>query len=246
MTLLCRPCLCINTTQWISAPPLLCELALAFPLCSADLQFNLKNVVVFQTLSCLPQFPLTAILMTFQAVKIWYNFIIILVLVSFIIGPYIYCIYLFTKSTKHFPRGDTALAYDCVSLCVYLSLRDELCDFLARVKWSHFNVGHPPVGPPWCLQNLIMLFKDLPETCEVQILQRHRREKGVRWREKQTCQNQLIKHTWWKMRNSKWAQEEKELCMWSSCVSISTYNTDRLYSIHTVCRTCSVLTDLWG
>lgn len=83
--------------------------------------------------------------------------------------------------------------------CVHLGLRDELCDFLACVKWSHFNMGHPPVSPPRRLQNLIMLLQDLPETCEVQVLQRQRetqrgreRETGVLWKKIQTCQNQLI------------------------------------------------------
>lgn len=56
----------------------------------------------------------------------------------------------------------------------YLRFRDELRDFLACVKWSHFNMGHPPVSPPRRLQNLVMLLQDLPETCEIQILWRHR------------------------------------------------------------------------
>lgn len=72
--------------------------------------------------------------------------------------------------------------------CVHLGLRDELCDFLACVKRSHFNVGHPPVSPPRRLQNLVMLLQDLPETCEVQVLQGQRgkererafHERGIR------------------------------------------------------------------
>lgn len=55
----------------------------------------------------------------------------------------------------------------------HLGLRDELSDFLACVKWCHFYMDDPPVGPPRRLQNLIMLLQDLPETCEVQVLQRH-------------------------------------------------------------------------
>lgn len=35
-------------------------------------------------------------------------------------------------------------------------------------------MGHPPVSPPRRLQNLVMLLQDLPETCEIQILWRHR------------------------------------------------------------------------
>lgn len=38
-------------------------------------------------------------------------------------------------------------------------------------------MSNPPVGPPRCLQNLVMLLQDLPETCEVQVLQRQERER---------------------------------------------------------------------
>lgn len=72
--------------------------------------------------------------------------------------------------TKHM---STRVRYEW--MCVYLSLRDKLCDFLACVKWSHFNMGHSPISPPRCLQNLIMLLQDLPETSEVQVLQRYRK-----------------------------------------------------------------------
>lgn len=52
----------------------------------------------------------------------------------------------------------------------YLSLRYELCDLFAGIKWSNFNMGNSPVSPPWCFQNLIMLLQNLPETCEIQVL----------------------------------------------------------------------------
>lgn len=56
----------------------------------------------------------------------------------------------------------------------YLSLRYELCDLFAGIKWSHFNMGNSPVSPPWCFQNLIMLFQNLPKTCEIQVLNTQR------------------------------------------------------------------------
>lgn len=59
-------------------------------------------------------------------------------------------------------------------------LRDEWCYFLACVKWSHFDMGHPPVGPSGRLQNLVMLLQDLPEACDVQVLQTQRgRGEGI-------------------------------------------------------------------
>lgn len=33
-------------------------------------------------------------------------------------------------------------------------------------------MGHPPVSPPRRLQDFVMFLQDLPETCEVQVLQR--------------------------------------------------------------------------
>lgn len=59
----------------------------------------------------------------------------------------------------------------CLNLDVwYLGLRDELGDLLARVKRSYFNVGHPPVGSPRRLQDLIVFLQDLPEARKVQVL----------------------------------------------------------------------------
>lgn len=58
-------------------------------------------------------------------------------------------------------------------MCVcdfHLSLRDELSDLLACIKWSHFNMSHPPICPLGSFQNLIMLLENLPESCEVQVL----------------------------------------------------------------------------
>lgn len=39
---------------------------------------------------------------------------------------------------------------------IYLGLRDELCDLLAGVEWSHLHMGHSPVSSTLCVQNLVM------------------------------------------------------------------------------------------
>lgn len=67
---------------------------------------------------------------------------------------------------------------------LHLCLRDDLCDLLAGVERGHFNVSHPPVSSPRCLQNLIMFLQDLPETGEVQVLQgaKERETEGERER----------------------------------------------------------------
>lgn len=53
---------------------------------------------------------------------------------------------------------------------VYLSLRDELCDLLTGVEWSHLHVSHTPISSTLCVQNLIMFLQNLTESSEVQIL----------------------------------------------------------------------------
>ena len=60
----------------------------------------------------------------------------------------------------------------CVRACAwrYLRLGDELGDLLAGVERGHLHVGHPPVGPPRGVQDLVMLLQDLAETSEVQVL----------------------------------------------------------------------------
>lgn len=72
---------------------------------------------------------------------------------------------------------------------VYLGLRYELCDLFAGIKWSHFNVDDSPIGPPRCLQNLIMLLQNLPETREVQVLQRQRQNVSFKH---QKCQDRTL------------------------------------------------------
>lgn len=53
---------------------------------------------------------------------------------------------------------------------LYLSLRNELVDFLACIKWGHFYMSHSPICPTRCFQNLVMFFKDFSKPCKIQIL----------------------------------------------------------------------------
>jgi len=73
----------------------------------------------------------------------------------------------------------------CGHVCEHLGLRDEQRDLLAGVERSHLNMLHPPVGPPRRLQDLIMLLQDLPETREVQVLQRGGEGETERERERE-------------------------------------------------------------